>query len=444
MGRLRLSVGVRYLMQGQVYLVREVLPQGLLLVENQSFGGRATVRSDDLYAAWGRGELRFEVSGPNTGSRPDGPMPTRYTIADLGDLPDKQRDEAWRRYRLILPLLRLPPAERTRRAIERYAESLEPRPMEPGRRRTRSVIGEGLSRRSLERWLHAFLGSGCDIRSLVPATGRQGGKGQRRLAPGVERVIQAVLADCAAQPGYRTADDIYLMVLNRVADENRHRPPDGQLTPPGGATVYRRIMDAGSASVLRRARSRAETRVEAPVSEGPRASHVLERVEIDHTLLDLFLVDEEDRLPIGRPTLTLAIDAYSRMPFGIQVGFEPPSYLAVMGCLLHGILPKVDPEITVAQFAGVVPATDRHPRIIAGFEEDPLYVVGGEYVLFLTESTDSPGAAGRKLYWTVNPFARYEVDGERVRLPVEADPGFVPPQDVAQLVAGIRTAVRSK
>jgi putative transposase len=53
-------------------------------------------------------------------------------------------------------------------------------------------------------------------------------------------------------------------------------------------------------------------------------------------------VDEDDRLPIGRPTLTLAIDVYSRMPFGIRVGFEPPSYFAVMGCLFHGILPKAD------------------------------------------------------------------------------------------------------
>ncbi|MDP9350870.1 MAG: hypothetical protein M3P51_04940, partial [Chloroflexota bacterium] len=107
MGRFRLSVGVRYLIQGQVYLVREVLPKGRLLVENQSFGGQVTPTCDELYAAWGRGDLRFEVSGPNADSRPDSPMSAEYTIADLGDLPDKQRDEAWRRYRLILPLLQL-------------------------------------------------------------------------------------------------------------------------------------------------------------------------------------------------------------------------------------------------------------------------------------------------------------------------------------------------
>ncbi len=77
-------------------------------------------------------------------------------------------------------------------------------------------------------------------------------------------------------------------------------------------------------------------------SQGPKLTHVLQRVEVDHTVLDLFVVDEQDRLPIGRPTLTIALDVYSGMPFGVFVSFEPPSYLAVMGCLLHGILPKTN------------------------------------------------------------------------------------------------------
>jgi len=37
-------------------------------------------------------------------------------------------------------------------------------------------------------------------------------------------------------------------------------------------------------------------------------------VELDHTVLDLIVVDEEDRLPIGRPTVTLALDVYCKIP----------------------------------------------------------------------------------------------------------------------------------
>jgi len=85
-----------------------------------------------------------------------------------------------------------------------------------------------------------------------------------------------------------------------------------------------------------------EAQADRAVSPGPQPTRVLERVEIDSTTLDLFLVDEQDRLPIGRPTLTYALDTYSGFPFGIYLGFEASSYHTVQSCLAHGILPKSD------------------------------------------------------------------------------------------------------
>ncbi len=322
MSRVRFARGVRYLIGGEGYRVCRVLPEDRLVVENLASGAEIALSQADLRLAWARGDLRFEVPEPGKRS-PRECISTGHDGTDLAGIPAELRAEAWRRYRLILPLVELAPGERGRRVIEEYAAKLPP---------------PGATRASLERWLHAYLGSGRDIRTLVPATYRRGGKGQVRLDGDVERIVGQVLSACVAQSGYRTIGDVYLMVLNRLADENRHSAPAERLKPPGRNTVYRRIVAAGSDSVLRPGRRRAES----SVSEGPRLSHVLERVEIDHTLLDLFLVDEDDRLPIGRPTLTLAIDGYSRMPFGLFVGFEPPSYLAVMGCLLHGILPKPD------------------------------------------------------------------------------------------------------
>jgi hypothetical protein len=38
-------------------------------------------------------------------------------------------------------------------------------------------------------------------------------------------------------------------------------------------------------------------------------------VQIDHTLLDIILVDDLHRLSIGRPWITLAIDVFSRIHF---------------------------------------------------------------------------------------------------------------------------------
>jgi putative transposase len=354
MARIYFDIGRRYLLQGQVYVVRQKLLQGKLLVENQSFGGLITTSYEELCAAWGRNDLQFEVNdGPHVRRRPEEALATGYTLADFQHLPPHHRQEAWRRYELIRPFLDRPLKERSRAALESYVAKLrctsaestnEERVLDETRKKRtlRSAVGSALSRGSLERWIKAFVNSDYDIRSLVPATLRQGGKGQTRLDPDLEQIVSTVLADCAAAPAHRTGQEVYSMVVNRVATANRQREPTEQLAPPHPATLYRRIHAAGSTSILQRQASRVEAQAEQPVSPGPRPTRILERVEIDSTTLDLFLVDEEDRLPIGRPTLTYALDKSSGFPFGIYLGFEASSYHTVQSCLSHGILPKSD------------------------------------------------------------------------------------------------------
>ncbi|HEX9963839.1 MAG TPA: Mu transposase C-terminal domain-containing protein [Allosphingosinicella sp.] len=74
------------------------------------------------------------------------------------------------------------------------------------------------------------------------------------------------------------------------------------------------------------------------LQEDPEAP--LDLIEIDHTVADLFVVSDGMRIPIGRPTIAMAVDRCTRMPFGLYIGFEPPSVLTVMQCLKNGILPK--------------------------------------------------------------------------------------------------------
>jgi putative transposase len=58
-------------------------------------------------------------------------------------------------------------------------------------------------------------------------------------------------------------------------------------------------------------------------------SYVLERVEVDHTVLDIFAVHEEHRVSLGRPWLTQLVDCYSIAVVGSYLGFEPPSYISL-------------------------------------------------------------------------------------------------------------------
>ncbi len=377
MAQLNFSVGTRFLWLGHVYVVRDILLEDNVRIEDRSFGGHEVKTLAELYDAWGRGELRFELTGRNTRKTGSDPVPTEYTFADFSILPAHQKQEAYRRYQLIQPLLKLDPHERSREALEKYADAVLERAnavmpdpdnfedlitsaKEPGKEPATemgpapkapqlaadtadTLEGEAeprpyrsyraseisVSRSSLMRWLKDFKDSGYDIRSLVPATHERGGKGEGRLKPVVEDIISQVLDNCAAHPKYRTVQDVYLSVVNAVGDYNDLNK-NNKISLPSYWTVYRRIIAANDATILRRRRSSVEAHSDKEAQLGPRAKDILERIEIDHTRLDIFVVDTEDRLPIGRPTLTLALDGYSGMPFGWYIGFEEASYLTVM------------------------------------------------------------------------------------------------------------------
>lgn len=72
----------------------------------------------------------------------------------------------------------------------------------------------------------------------------------------------------------------------------------------------------------------------------PGADYPLAVVQIDHTPVDIILVDSYTRQPYQRPYLTLAIDVYSRAIMGFYLSYDPPSSLSVGMCICHCILPK--------------------------------------------------------------------------------------------------------
>lgn len=72
------------------------------------------------------------------------------------------------------------------------------------------------------------------------------------------------------------------------------------------------------------------------------AEKALDIVQIDHTKVDVTIVDPVTRLSIGRPTLTLAIDVNTRMALGFYLSMEPPSLTAVALCLTHAVMDKHD------------------------------------------------------------------------------------------------------
>ena len=63
-------------------------------------------------------------------------------------------------------------------------------------------------------------------------------------------------------------------------------------------------------------------------------------VQIDHTLVDVHVVDDVHRKSVGRPWITLAIDVASRCVLGFHLSLEAPGTAAVAACIAHAGLPK--------------------------------------------------------------------------------------------------------
>ncbi|MFO0648532.1 MAG: Mu transposase C-terminal domain-containing protein [Polyangiales bacterium] len=268
-----------------------------------AFDGAQEPEEVDLLARYAEGAVRWDapVAAPTE------------TPASLEQIPEKSWDEARRRERAIRPLLS---GERTLARVQGIAQDV------------------GASWRTLYRWIVAYEQDG--LRGLVPDTSRRGAPGKPRLAADRE----ALLHDAIRRLYLRRTRPTLHHAHAQIVAEFRSK----KLDPPGLHTVRARLaaMDLAKRTAAREGARMARTHM---VSRGqfPSGARPLQTILVDHTPLDIQLVDIEDRTRvIGRPFLTLAIDACTRMVFGYYLSLDPPSYLSVAMCLLQGVMPKDD------------------------------------------------------------------------------------------------------
>ncbi len=131
----------------------------------------------------------------------------------------------------------------------------------------------------------------------------------------------------------------------RISDlltEIRRRCHALQLKPPGRWAVTARLLAKPQSEVVARRLGRKAARDRfSPVAGSLEPKWPLALVQIDHTLVDVIVVDSVARMPIRRPWLTLAIDVYSRCVVGFHLTLEPPSATSVALCIAHSVLSKV-------------------------------------------------------------------------------------------------------
>lgn len=231
--------------------------------------------------------------------------------ADLTIISDKAWGAAKKRLAIIKPLLDHP--KRTRAAVKEVAEN------------------NSTSTNTVYNWIKTYESSGS-LSSLLPKT--RSDKGITKISDAAEEIIKEIMVTEYLTTQKKSPQKVCEAVVKRCAKDGIETPHDN--------TIRNRIKALAPALVAAKREGQKKADLNFRPHEGafPGADWPLAVVQIDHTKLDIILVDDHYRKPIGRPWITLAFDVYSRMVTGFYVSFDPPSALSTGLCLAHSILPK--------------------------------------------------------------------------------------------------------
>lgn len=220
--------------------------------------------------------------------------------------------EAKKRYEIIEPLLK---EGRTKAEVIKRAEEY------------------GMHNVTLYRWINIYESSGL-LSSLVPGFESRGGKGGHRLDSATEAIVKQTIQDLYLSPQKHRPRSVYREVKRKCRQAGAPAPHE--------TTVRNRINQLSKKEVVKRREGSKKSKNLYDVLEGsfPEGKYPLDVIQIDHTLVDVIILDETYRKAIGRPWLTLAIDVYSRTIFGIYLSLDTPGFFGVGQCLQNGILRK--------------------------------------------------------------------------------------------------------
>lgn len=204
-----------------------------------------------------------------------------------------------------------------------------------------SAIGDSSppSTSSVMRWIRRF--ENLDLQPAALVSGHLLRRSTKRLDSTLVECIREQLAAHYFKRGGKSIRH----VLNRVARIQEARVAKGEIKEEDARfseSTIRRI--AKEVTPYDRDRLRGGSAFAAAKWRhsigGIYSTRPLERVEMDHTLLDLYVIDDRRGIPLGRPTVTILIDSYSAYILAVYVSFESET----LGRMLRSIKIAIQPK----------------------------------------------------------------------------------------------------
>lgn len=155
--------------------------------------------------------------------------------------------------------------------------------------------------------------------SLLP-----GKRGREPKVPVLKQVHEQLLSSCI--------QDFYLKPerprLAALVLEVRRRFAEQDLPAPNYRTICKRVetLDLRLATAKRKGSKKARELLGPVAISTLQPERPMDVLQIDHTPVDVIVVDQQNRRPIGRPWLTLAIDVRTRMVAGFHQPLRIPGF----------------------------------------------------------------------------------------------------------------------
>lgn len=316
--------GTRFLLEERSYEIIKELPEERFLCKDFYYHVEREFLYKDLLKYYNSSLLRFPARGKNADNASDDEMIREYDIQSITDLSEKEQELIFKKYEALKPLLTSQVKNKSK-LIEEIEKSSD------------------YSKSSIYKFYKDYLRSGGDLRSLARNYDKCGNPNQKRLSGMSESIIQEVLERQYLSGKIEKVTDVEASIIYRIDKWNEGQSPENHLAHPSESTIRRRMQEVDEYQRLKnRYGSKYAFKEMGYIERQIKPSRILQRVECDHTLLDIFVVDTDKRIPLGRPWLTLMLDIYSGYPLGMYIGFVPPSTESVMAALKHAILAKTD------------------------------------------------------------------------------------------------------
>ena len=188
---------------------------------------------------------------------------------------------------------------------------------------------------SIQRWNNCLSNSNDNPASLITKNHRKGNRTLRNSDDkyfdlAIKRYLKSV------RPTVMSAYRFYKHQITLDIERGLY---DGK--PISEMAFYKRIKKLSSYDVVAKRYGKNKADMKFGYKGGAlKLERPLQRVEIDHTPLDLVLLDDDTLHPLGRPYLTILKDSLSKCIIGYHLSFKAPSYVSVSKAICHAMLPK--------------------------------------------------------------------------------------------------------